>query len=80
MNYKPITNQKIVTEYGIQYVLSRVFGKKPKFQKIYQHSVVFSKLELLNLEKPRLFMADELRRVRRELRQVMEQVKGISNA
>lgn len=76
MNYKPVTNQKIVTEYGIQYVLSRVFGKKEKFKKLYQHSVVFSKLDLLNLEFPRRFMADELRRVRRELRQVMNQVRN----
>lgn len=76
MKFKPITNQKIVTEYGIQYVLSRVFGKKPKFNKLYQHSVVFSKLDLLNLQNPRQFMADELRRVRHELRQVMDQVRN----
>lgn len=76
MKFKPVTNQKSVTEYGIQYVLSRVFGKNPKLQKIYQHSVVFSKLDLLNLRNPRLHMADELRRVRRELRHVMDMVKG----
>lgn len=78
MKLKPITNQKIVTEYGIQYVLSRAFGKKPKFYKLYEHRVMFTKLELVNMRHPRLYMADELRRVRRELRFVMEQVRGVA--
>lgn len=76
MKFKPVTNQKIVTEYGIQYVLSRTFGKNGKSQKLYQHRVMFSKIELLNMRYPRIFMADRLRSVRRELRFVMEQVKG----